>query len=96
MPNLREDSPARIAAGFGGTLNLVLGAAYIVAIVVITTVPAISICWPCKGGNHALALDPQRQWRWLIAGVCGGLVLGIVVTVAPLVMGFRAFRKLEA
>lgn len=96
MPNLREDSPARIAAGFGGTLNLVLSAAYIVALVVITTVPSHFYLLARQGGNQALQLDPQRQWNWLIAGVCGGLILGIVVTAAPLVMGFRAFRKLEA
>lgn len=96
MPNLREDSPARIAAGFGGTLNLVLSAAYIVALVIITTVPSHFYLLARQGGNHALQLDPQRQWFWLIAGVCGGLVLGVVVTVAPLIMGFRAFRKLEA
>ncbi len=96
MPNLREDSPARIAAGFGGTLNLVLSAAYIVALVVITTVPSHFYLLSKQGGNQAMQLDPQRQWIWLIAGVCGGLILGVVVTIAPLVVGIRAFRKLEA
>ena len=40
MPNLREESPSKIAAGFGGTLNLVVSAIYIVLIVVLTAVPA--------------------------------------------------------
>jgi len=95
MPNLREDSPARIAAGFGGTLNLVLSATYIVALVVMTTVPSHFYLLATQGGNQALALDPARQWSWLIAGIFGGLLLGIVVTAAPLAIGFRAFRKLE-
>ena len=95
MPNLREDSPARIAAGFGGTLNLVLSATYIVALVVLTTVPSHFYLLAMQGGNQALSLDPDRQWSWLIAGVCGGLLLGIIVTAAPLVIGIRAFRKLE-
>ncbi|HEY4311565.1 MAG TPA: hypothetical protein VGN12_19115 [Pirellulales bacterium] len=95
MPNLREDSPARIAAGFGGTLNLVLSAAYIVALVVITTVPSHFYLLAKQGGNQSLQLDPHRQWIWLIAGVSGGLVLGVVVTIAPLIIGIRAFRKLE-
>jgi ABC-2 type transport system permease protein len=95
MPNLREDSPARIAAGFGGTLNLVLSAAYIVTLVVMTTVPSHFYLLATSGGNQALPLDPARQWSWLIAGVCGGLILGIVVTAVPMAVGFRAFRKLE-
>jgi ABC-2 type transport system permease protein len=95
MPNLREDSPARIAAGFGGTLNLVLSAAYIVTLVLITTVPCHFYLLSLQGGHHTLALDPQRQWRWLIAGVFTGCLLGVVVTAAPLVIGIRAFRRLE-
>ena len=39
MPEMRELSPSKIAAGFGGTLNLVLSAMYIVAITVLTAVP---------------------------------------------------------
>ena len=95
MPNLREDSPARIAAGFGGTLNLVLSAGYIVALVVITTVPSHFYLLAMQGGNQAMSLDPDRQWSWLIAGIIGGLLLGAVATAAPLAMGIRAFRRLE-
>jgi ABC-2 type transport system permease protein len=39
MPNFREPSPSKIAAGFGGTLNLVLSALYIIGIVVLTALP---------------------------------------------------------
>ena len=39
MPNFRETSPSKIAAGFGGTLNLVLSALYIIVIVVLTALP---------------------------------------------------------
>lgn len=95
MPNLREDSPARIAAGFGGTLNLVLSAAYIVALVVMTTVPSHFYLLAMQGGPQGLSLDPDRQWSWLIAGLIGGSLLGAVVTVVPLLIGFRAFRNLE-
>ena len=33
MPDLREESPSKIAAGFGGTLSLVISAIYIVIVV---------------------------------------------------------------
>ena len=36
MPDLREESPSKIAAGFGGTLTLVISAVYIVVIVLLT------------------------------------------------------------
>ena len=39
LPNLREQSPSRIAAGFGGTLNLVVSTLYIVTIVLLTALP---------------------------------------------------------
>ena len=39
MPDLREQSPSKIAAGFGGTLNLVISAIYIVIVVLLTALP---------------------------------------------------------
>src|SRR3989304_2673694 len=39
LPDFRETSPSKIAAGFGGTLNLVLSALYIMTIVVLTALP---------------------------------------------------------
>ncbi|MGA2032562.1 MAG: hypothetical protein ABSG68_09915, partial [Thermoguttaceae bacterium] len=39
FPNPREQSPARIAAGFGGTLNLVISTTYILLVVVLSAVP---------------------------------------------------------
>ena len=36
LPSLREQSPSRIAAGFGGTLNLVISTLYILAVVLLT------------------------------------------------------------
>ena len=39
LPNLREQSPSRIAAGFGGTLNLVISTLYILVVVLLTALP---------------------------------------------------------
>src|SRR5262249_5002315 len=39
LPDLRERSPSKIAAGFGGTLTLVVSAIYIVTVVMLTAVP---------------------------------------------------------
>ena len=39
MPDLRESSPSKIAAGFGGTLNLVASALFIMVLVLLTAIP---------------------------------------------------------
>jgi ABC-2 type transport system permease protein len=83
LPNLREESPSKIAAGFGGTLNLVVSTIYIIAIVGLTAVP----CHFYTAGMMAK--------NWIVWGTLASLALGVVATVAPLWVGFRAFDRLE-
>jgi ABC-2 type transport system permease protein len=96
MPNMREESPSKIAAGFGGTLNLVISAAYIVAVVLLVAVPCH---YYLEVSQHSGAQWVERADRvrwWLNAGVAGSLALGVLATAIPLRMGLRAFRELEA
>jgi len=99
LPNLREQSPSRIAAGFGGTLNLVVSALYIVAVVLLTAMPMHF--YLATHGNRAMEvlcrkipLDTWLLW-WLSAGTLASVGLGVVATAVPLAIGIRAFRKLE-
>jgi ABC-2 type transport system permease protein len=90
MPDLREESPSKIAAGFGGTLNLVISAAYIIVIVMLTALPT----------HFYLAVrqtdaDVLRIQNWLIAGIVAAVVTGSLATVIPMWIGLKAFRKLE-
>lgn len=97
MPNLRETSPARIAAGFGGTLVLVLSTLYIVVVVLLTALP----CHFYFGSQEAVeyfSSYARLEWwlqRWLLLGTAASLALGAVTTWLPLRMGFRAFRRME-
>jgi len=103
LPNLREDSPSKIAAGFGGTLNLVLSALYIIAIVTVTAVP--TYCLTLRGTARHMFLGPADGtiWSWLQLGQPGALLIGLlltlllggVTTVVPMRLGLRAFRQLE-
>ncbi len=99
LPNLREESPSRIAAGFGGTLNLVISTLYIVAVVLMTAVPYHFYFHATQTrGPDAWAINPRiLAWLdfWVVVGTLGSLVLGILATVVPLRIGFRAFRRLE-
>jgi ABC-2 type transport system permease protein len=110
LPNLREDSPSKIAAGFGGTLNLVVSSIYIILVVLLTALPchlylsamqAGTELLPYAGGQSAgttwwRSMLSLSQLKWMIAGgVAGSVVLAILATVLPLRMGFRAFRQME-
>lgn len=101
MPDLREASPSKIAAGFGGTLSLVLSSLFIMPIVLIAGLPF-------HARSAALALGDSFAWlRGLLepfatpgggpALAVGLLVgLGLLASGVPLLLGIRAFRRLEA
>ena len=95
LPDLREESPARISAGFGGTLNLVLSTLYVLAVVACVAVPCHL---HVSGGRLTDAIplwDQAMIQRWLVLGAVGCGLLGIVATAVPLWIGFRAFRRME-
>lgn len=99
MPSLRETSPSRIAAGFGGTLNLVISTLYIIAVVLMTALPAhfYFVSLHSEAADLVVArlrLAPWLLW-WLMLGTAGSLLVGLVATFLPLWIGFRAFRRLE-
>jgi ABC-2 type transport system permease protein len=102
LPNLREPSPSKIAAGYGGTLNLVLSSFYIIGVVLATAIPCVF--W---SELNAMNTAGEGQYWWYGGrfglGSTGCVGLGVTITLAlsalatcwPLRSGFRAFRRLE-
>jgi ABC-2 type transport system permease protein len=90
MPDLREESPSKIAAGFGGTLSLVISAFYIILVVMLTALPSHFYV-------ATMQLEVQPFWvqAWLIAGTIGAILVGALATIVPMRMGLSAFRALE-
>jgi ABC-2 type transport system permease protein len=90
MPDLREESPSKIAAGFGGTLSLVISALYIILLVLLTAVPS---------HFYLAALQADGEMRsvrqWLAAGTVATCAVGIIASLGPMMLGLRAFRRLE-
>ncbi len=99
LPNLREESPSRIAAGFGGTLTLVSSTLFVLFVVLMTALPThsflaaqtLSSTGDIMGRMH---LHSWFLWWW-IAGTAASLLLGAAATFLPLRVGFRAFRQME-
>lgn len=102
LPNLREPSPSKIAAGFGGTLNLVLSALYIMFVVLLTAVPCFF--WTETGWLSQINPADSIIFGGTIGlGTPGAVVLGVglmfllaaIATIVPLRIGIRSFRRLE-
>jgi ABC-2 type transport system permease protein len=97
MPNFRESSPAKIAAGFGGTLSLVLSAMFIILIVI-----TVGFTNHFNLFQQTVGQLSSTTTSWL-PGISGGQVVsilivipgGLLATFLPLVLGIRAFRQLE-
>ncbi|MGE0606547.1 MAG: hypothetical protein AB7O62_05410 [Pirellulales bacterium] len=95
LPDMREDSPTKIAAGFGGTLNLVLSTIFVLAVVLCVALPCHLYVSGGQLTDGSLFWNEGMVLRWLIVGACGTAALGILATAFPLWMGFRAFRRME-
>jgi ABC-2 type transport system permease protein len=90
MPNFRESDPSKIAVGFGGTLNLVTGLLFLVAVISLIA-----------GPYHVAALTHQDDFSWgsglgwVAAGAVLGTLLGAAAVVVPLRAGARTLRRME-
>jgi ABC-2 type transport system permease protein len=93
MPNFRETDPSKIAAGFGGTLNLVAGLLFLLVIVGLMAAP-----W------HWMAMTGTEELNPFVpaVGIVGvglllgmGLIAGAAAIVLPLRAGIRALRAME-
>lgn len=95
LPNLREDDPSKIAAGFGGTLNLLVSLLFIGSVVVALVLPfRYTISSETLNGLDAGHLKHSvSHGLWISSAVI--LVLGALATYIPLRMGIRAFDRME-
>lgn len=94
MPDLRATSPSKIAAGFGGTLNLILSTLYITIVVGLTAVPC-HLHTLVQLGQLSTTLDTETTQNLMMTGTTIAVVIGAAATIIPLRLGFRAFRKME-
>jgi ABC-2 type transport system permease protein len=96
LPNLKETDPSKIAAGFGGTLNLLVSLVFIFAIVTALALP----CHLYFAGQDAsefrsFVLSEERFRFWMTIAVATSLVIGAIGTFLPLRIGIKAFQRME-
>ena len=96
LPNLKESDPSKIAAGFGGTLNLLVSLIFITSIVTSLALPChLYFAGPEAEQLGTIALSAERFHFWLSVAIIGSLILGVVGTVVPLRIGIKAFQRME-
>jgi ABC-2 type transport system permease protein len=96
LPDLKEDDPSRIAAGFGGTLNLLVSLVFIFSIVTAMAVPChLYFRGKDDYGAGSFALTDETFPLWLGVAIAGSLVIGVICTIVPLMIGIKAFRTME-
>ena len=96
LPNLKESDPSKIAAGFGGTLNLLVSLVFIFSIVLALALPChLYFAGPEVASLRTMALSQERFRFWLTVAIVVSLIIGAVGTIVPLRIGIKAFQKME-
>jgi ABC-2 type transport system permease protein len=96
LPSLHEDDPSKIAAGFGGTLNLVVSMLFILVIVVLLAMPCHLFFASLESQRHGVVIWTEAEFRaWLALSVGISVAIGYAATVVPMKIGAKAFRELE-
>lgn len=88
FPNLKQDNPARIVSGFGGTLCLVVSLAYIVSVVLLEAVP-IHIYYVGRIGTNFRFASVLAVVYIVVT------VVNALVTIVPLSLAARKLKTLE-
>jgi ABC-2 type transport system permease protein len=96
LPNLRETDPSKIAAGFGGTLNLLVSLVFIFAIVTALALPChLYFVGQEPTESAGIALSHAGFRFWLSIAIVVSLTVGTLGTLIPLRIGIKAFQKME-
>jgi len=92
-PNFREDNPARIVSGLGGTLNFILSMLYVTIVVLIEGV----IYWEYsnKEGSRLVAILGMSFPNAILLSVSMVIVISTFAAALPMYLGIRNANRLE-
>jgi ABC-2 type transport system permease protein len=89
MPTFNETDPSKIVVGFGGTVNMVVGLGFLVAVIGMMAVP-FHAAQLARGVMGTGRINPL-----VFAGMAPGLALGAAAVILPLRAGARSLRAIE-
>ena len=87
-PNLREDNPAKIVSGFGGTLTLIASLIYVLLIILLEAVPCH--LYLAKG-----VISSRTFAVWIAVALVFATALSAAVCIVPMWRGVRALEQRE-
>jgi len=87
-PNLKEENPSKIVAGFGGTFTFLLSLTFIVAVISLGVLPFH--LYLASGRITEAAFE-----RWLLGAFATATGITFLVSYLPLVLGIKAFKRME-
>jgi ABC-2 type transport system permease protein len=91
MPNFRESDPSKIAVGFGGTVNLIVGLGFLLVVLALMALPwHLFMMSTTPEGARSMFM-----WPVVIVGMLAGIVVGIVGVVIPLKAAIRSLEMRE-
>ncbi len=90
MPNFRETDPSKIAVGFGGTLNLIVGLAFLLFMLGFGAMP-----WHMSQAVAGIDGPPRGVWYVVGGGLLLATILGALATFLALDRGRRALDRME-
>jgi len=103
FPDVKESDASRIAAGVGGTLNLVASLGFLALTVGLMALPChfYSIAQAVRTGSDvgvvtaSMSLSQEMFYLWLAGGAVATLLLGAAAVVVPMRMGVKSLERLE-
>lgn len=103
FPDVKESDASRIAAGVGGTLNLVASLGFLALTVGLMALPChfYSVAQALRTGSDVgvvtanVSLSQEMFYLWLAGGAVATLLLGAAAVVVPMRMGVKSLERLE-
>ena len=93
-PNFREDNPARIVSGLGGTLNFILSMLYVTIVVLIEGI----VFWEYsdkEGASRLVAFLGMEFGQAILLALALVIAISLVTAVVPMYLGIRNVERLE-
>ena len=91
MPNFRETDPSKVAIGFGGTVNLIVGLMFLTAMVVLMPMP-LQLFY-VQHDEQLLSLSAVPWLFWVGMGI--GVLIGVSTIAVSMRAGIVALRRME-